>query len=213
MQVDGPQPHALPIFCGQRHKLFRREVTCDFAVFKVNNAVCHIREVIEPMLCNDHGLALRLDQPKVFLQLAVRCHIKIGGRLIQQIDLRIHGIDRGECDLLLFAAGESKDIAAQQVFDAERPGRLCHTPFHPLLWDCLIFHTERDLAIGVHIEKLRPGILKHTAHLFRNLIHGQLGKIFTVKQNFSTQFTGKELRNQAVDEPCQCGFPAAAPST
>lgn len=185
LQIECPQSHALPLFCGQRHKLLRCEVSCDSAVFKVDHAVCYVRKVIEPMLRNDHGLALRLDKLQMLPQFANRRHIQIGRRLVQQIDLRGHGVNRGKGDLLLFAAGKSKDIAAQQVFNMERLGCFRHTLFHPLLRHCLVFHAEGDLAVGVHIEKLRPGILEHAAHLFRNAVHGKIGEVFAVKPNFS----------------------------
>ena len=133
------------------------------------------------MLCDDHGLALRLDKPQMLPQLTDCRHIKIGRWFVQQIDLRVHGINRGKSDLLLFAAGKSKNIAAQQVFNMERLGCFRHTLFHPLLRHCLVFHAEGDLAVGVHIEKLRPGILEHTAHLFRNAIHWQDGEVFAVQ--------------------------------
>ena len=164
------------------------------------------------MFRNDHRLALRLDKPQMLPQLADRCHVEVGRWFVQQIDLRVHGIDGSKGDFLLLSAGESKDIAAQQVFDTECPGRFRHTPFHPLLRHSLVFHAEGDLAVGVHIKKLRPGVLKYTADLFGNAVHGQLGKAFAVKQYLAAQFTREKLRNQPIDQPGQRGFPAAAPS-
>ena len=140
------------------------------------------------------------------------CHIEVGGRFVQQIDFRLHGIDGSKGNFLLLSAGESKDIAAQQVFDTECLGRFHHTPFHPLLRHSLVFHAERNLAVGVHIEELRPGILEYTADLFGDAVHGKLGEVFAVKQHFAAQFPREELRNQTIDQPGQGGFPAAAPS-
>ena len=164
------------------------------------------------MFRNDHRLALRLDKPQMLPQFANRCHIEVGGRFVKQIDLRVHGIDGSKGDFLLLSAGEGKDIAAQQVFDTECPGRFRHTPFHPILRHSLVFHAERDLAVGIHIEKLCPGVLKHAADLFGDAIHGKVGEAFAVKQYLAAQFTREELRNQPIDQPGQRGFPATTPS-
>ena len=161
------------------------------------------------MLGNDYGLALRLDKPQMLPQLADCRHIQIGRRLVEQIDLRAHGIDRGKGNFLLLPSGESEDIAAEQVFDVQRLGCFCHTPHHLLLRDGLIFHTEGNLTVGVHIKKLRPGILEHAAHLLRNAVHGQLGKVFAVKQNLSAQLAHEELRDQTVYQPGESSLSAA----
>lgn len=60
-----------------------------------------------------------------------------------------------------------------------------NTPFHLLLRGGFVFHTEGDLAVCVHIEKLRPRILEHTADFLRNAVHRQVSEVFSVKQDFS----------------------------
>ena len=137
-------------------------------------------------------------------------HVQIGGRLVQQIDLRLHGIDGGKGDLLLFSAGEGEYAAAQKRPDMQRICGLSHAALQLRLRDGFVFHPEGDLAVGIHIEKLRPGILEHAAHLFRDAVHGQAGKVFAIQQYLAAQFAGKELRDQAVDEPRQRGLAAAA---
>lgn len=80
-------------------------------------------------------------------QIMNRCHVQIGGRFVQQIDLRIHRIDGSKGNFLLLPAGESKDIAAQQVFDTECLGCFHHTLSHLFLRHSLVFHVFLDTTL------------------------------------------------------------------
>ena len=134
-------------------------------------------------------------------QIMNRCHVQIGGRFVQQIDLRIHRIDGSKGNFLLLPAGESKDIAAQQVFDTECLGCFHHTLSHLFLRHSLVFHAECDFTVGVHIEELCPRVLKYAADLFRDAVHRKIKQILTVQQYLARQLSCEKLRDQAVDEP------------
>ena len=76
----------------------------------------------------------------------------------------------------------------------------------------LIFNAESYLAVRIHIEKLRAGILEHAPHLFRNAVHRHFCDIFTVKKHLALQLALKKLRDKSVHKPCESCFSAAAPS-
>ena len=113
------------------------------------------------MLCNQDGLALALDQQQMLPQFLDGGHVQVRRWFIQQIDLRVHGVDGCECDLLLFPAGQLEDIAAAKTLDAQILRRLLNPlrqfPGRP----GLILDAEGDLAVRVHVKKLRSGILEH----------------------------------------------------
>lgn len=75
-----------------------------------------------------------------------------------------------------------------------------------------IFQSKSDLAASVYIEKLGTRVLKYRSHLFRNSIHGGLGNIHPGHLYASRQRPGVKMRNQAVDQPGDRGFSAAAPA-
>ena len=137
-------------------------------------------------------------------------HVQVGGGLVQQIDRRVHRIDRSKGDLLLFAAGQGKDAAAQQILDAQRLRRLRHAVGHLRLGYGLVLQAEGDLAVGVHVEELGAGVLEHAAHPLRDAVQGQAGHVLAVQQHPARQLTGEKLGDQAVDQPGQGGLAAAA---
>ena len=72
---------------------------------------------------------------------------------------------------------------------------------------------EGNLAVGVYIEKLRPGILKDGAHLCGDLIHGQVADFLSVHQHTPLKFSLVKLWNQAVYQPCDRCFSTPATAT
>ena len=136
--------------------------------------------------------------------------VQIAGGLVQKADLRLHGVDGGESDLLLFPAGEGEEAPAQKVPDAQ----LLRCPRHPgaeLRWGPgLALQAEGDLAVGVHVEKLRPGILEDAAHLLRDPVEGEFRQILPVQQHPARQLPGEELGDEAVDKAGEGGLAAAA---
>ena len=95
---------------------------------QIHDPVRNVHQVIEPVLCNQDGLALALDQPQMLPQFLDGGHVQVRRWFIQQIDLRVHGVDGCECDLLLFPAGQLEDIAAAKTLDAQILRRLLHPP-------------------------------------------------------------------------------------
>lgn len=162
------------------------------------------------MLRGNDGLALRFYQPQVLRQLRYRRHVQIGGRLVQQVHLRLHRVDGGKGDLLLLPAGQGKDAAAEKRLYMQRSGRLINAGPQLFLCHGLVLHAEGDLAVGVHVEKLRARILEHAARLLRDAVHGQGGNILPVHQHPACQLPCEKLRYEPVYKPRQRGFPAAA---
>ena len=74
-----------------------------------------------------------------------------------QIFLRFFRVDRRKGYLLFLAAGEGKDVAAKERLNAQRLCRFRDALFHQRLRDSSVLHAEGDLAVGIDIEKLRPG--------------------------------------------------------
>ena len=74
----------------------------------------------------------------------------------------------------------------------------------------LILNTEGDLAVGVHIEKLCPWILKNRTNLCGNLIHGEAADFLAVYQHTALKLSLVKLRNQPVHQPCDRCFSAPA---
>ena len=78
---------------------------------------------------------------------------------------------------------------------------------------CLILNTEGDLAVGVHIEKLCPWILKNRTNLCGNLVHGKITDFLTVYQHTAMKFPLIKLRDQSIDQACnRCFATPAAPT-
>ena len=76
-----------------------------------------------------------------------------------------------------------------------------------------IFNSKRNFTVRIHIEKLRPGILKDGAHLCGNLIHGQVADFLSVHQHAPLKFSLIKLWDQAVYQPCDRCFPTPAAAT
>ena len=160
-QIRCPQPHLFPLCLGQPTELFRCEYPFDLSSVQIHDPVCYVHQVIEPVLCDQDGLALALDQPQMLPQFLDGGHVQVRRWFIQQIDLRVHGVDGCECDLLLFPAGQLEDIAAAKALDAQILRRLLHALRQFLGRPGLILDAEGDLAVRVHVKKLRSGILEH----------------------------------------------------
>ena len=78
---------------------------------------------------------------------------------------------------------------------------------------CLILNTEGDLAVGVHIEKLCPWILKNRTNLCGNLVHGKITDLLTIYQHTAMKFPLIKLRDQSIDQACnRCFATPAAPT-
>ena len=93
----------------------------------------------------------------------------------------------------------------------QRSGRLINAGPQLFLCHGLVLHAEGDLAVGINVKKLRPGILKDAADFFRDAVQRQAENILPVEQNLTAQLAREELRYQAVYEPRQRCLAAAAP--
>ena len=209
-QIHGPQAHFLPPRRGNGPERFHRPIARNAAILQIKHTIGHIQQIIEPVLRDNDGFPLGFDQAQMLPQCVDGRPVQVGGRLVRQIHAGVHGVNRREGDLLLFPAGERKNIAAKQVFNVQRRSRLRHAALKLPLRNRLVFHAEGDFAVGIHIEKLRAGVLEHAAHPLRNAVHGQPAHILPVQQHAPGQLSRKELRDQAVDQPRQRGFAAAA---
>ena len=209
-QISSPQPHLFTLVTGQPTELHRREDPFDLAPVQVHDPVRYVHQVVEPVLRNQDGLSLPFDQPQMLPQFLDGGHIQIGGRFIQQVDLRVHGIDGGEGDLLFFPAGQLKDIAASETLNVQVSRRLLYAlrqfPGRP----GLILAAEGDLAGRVHIKKLRSGILEHRADLGGDLIRGKATDLLSIHPHAAGQLTCVKLRDQTVHQPCDGGLAAPA---
>ena len=162
------------------------------------------------MFRHQDGLALGLDQLQMGSQRCNGVDIQVGGGFVQQKDLRFHGVHRGEGDLLLLPAGQGEDVASQQRCDVQRFGGLLHPRTQLFLGQRLVLQAESDLAVRVHVEKLRPRILEHTAYFLRNAIQRQLQQGLPVQLHVPGQLPGEELGDEPVEEPGEGGLPTAA---
>ena len=160
-QIRCPQPHLFPLCLGQPTELFRCEYPFDLSSVQIHDPVCYVHQVIEPVLCDQDGLSLSFDQPQMLPQFLDGGHIQVRRWFIQQVDLRVHGIDGGEGDLLFFPAGQLKDIAASETLNVQVSRRLLYALRQFLGRPGLILDAEGDLAVRVHVKKLRSGILEH----------------------------------------------------
>ena len=210
-QIRCPQPHLLPLCLGQPAELRRREDALDRSPIQVYDPVRYVHQVVEPVLRNQNGLSLPFDQPQMLPQFLDGGHVQIGGRFIQQVDLRIHGIDGGESDLLLFPAGQLEDIAAAQALDVQVFRRLLHPLRQFSGRPGLILDAEGDLAVRVHVKKLRSGILEHRADLGGDLVRGEAADLLAIHPHAAGQLACIELGDQSVHQPCDGGLAAPAP--
>ena len=110
-QINRPQPHVFPFGFGQPEKFLRRENPCYFSIFQINNAICQLHQIIESVLRNQNGFALIFYQPQMFFQFLDGSHVQIRGGFVQQIDFRVHGIDRRKRDFLFLPTRQFKNIA------------------------------------------------------------------------------------------------------
>lgn len=162
------------------------------------------------MLRDQDGLPLGAEQRQVAAQALDGLGVQVAGRLVQKADLRLHGVDGGKGDPLLLPAGEGEEAPAQKAPDTQ----LLRRPVHPgpefRRRPGLALQAEGDLAVAVHVEKLRPGVLEDAAHLLRDPVHGQRRQVLPVQQHPARQLPGEELGDEAVDEPGEGGLAAAA---
>ena len=147
------------------------------------------------MFCYQNRFALLFYQPQMLPQLLNGSHIQIGGRFIQQINLRVHGINRSEGDFLLFTTGQLKNIPVPQLLNTQIVGCLFHS-LYQLLWRTgLVLNAKGNLAVCVHIEKLCPWILENGTDLSGNLVHGEAADFLTVYQHTALKLSLVKLRN------------------
>ena len=210
-QIRGPQPHLFPLVLGQPPELRRCEDALDRSPSQVYDPVHYVHQVVEPVLRNQDGLSLPFDQPQMLPQFLDGGHVQVRRWFIQQVDLRVHGIDGGECDLLLFPAGQLEDIAAAETLDAQVLRRLLHPLRQFLGRPGLILDAEGDLAVRVHVKKLRSGILEHRAYLGGDLVHGKAADLLAIHPHAAGQLACIELGDQTVHQPCDGGL--AAPTS
>ena len=210
-QIRCPQPHLFALVPGQPTELRRREDPSDRSPVQVHDPVRYIHQVVEPMLRDQDGLALPFDQLQMLPQFLDGGHVQVRGWFIQQIDLRVHGIDGGKGDLLLFPAGQLEDIAAAEALNVQVLRRLLHPLRQFLGRPGLILDAKGDLAVRVHVEKLRSGILEHRAHLGGNLVHGKAADLLAIHPHAAGHLACIELGDQTVHQSCDGGL--AAPTS
>ena len=76
-QVNCPQPHVFPFVFRQTEKFLWRKNPCYFPIFQINNVVCQLHQIIEPVFRNQNGFALALYQPQMFFQFLDGSHVQI----------------------------------------------------------------------------------------------------------------------------------------
>ena len=77
----------------------------------------------------------------------------------------------------------------------------------------LILTPKGQFAGGVHREKLRPGILKNTAHILGCFIERKPADVFAIQQDLSGQLPLIVIGDQPIYQAGQRGFSAAGPAT
>ena len=87
--------------------------------------------------------------------------IQIGRRLIQNVELRPHGIDRGKGQQLLFSARHGKDVPPPQPLQMQAVGGIIQPTEDLAPGHTLVFQAKSQLAVGIQIEKLTFGVLEN----------------------------------------------------
>ena len=130
-------------------------------VFEKHNTVNQILQIPEPVLGNDNGLSLRFPFPDDLREFTDRIPVQIGGRLIQQHDLRHQRGNACTGDFLFFAAGKCEKALIQQRFQRKF---LCDTGFSAENFrrrNADVFRAEGNLPVRIDREKLAARILEH----------------------------------------------------
>ena len=97
--------------------------------------------------------------------------VQVGGWLVHDNGLGLHGADRSNGDQLFLPTGKREDTPIQQALDVH----LTANSFYPLLHhrplQRNILHAKDDLIRGICGKELAAGILEHTAHHRTKLVN------------------------------------------
>ncbi len=148
---DGPEREAL-----------RVAVHHHGAVLHVHHTRGQMQAALHAVLGqHDRGAGVLAQAPDRRQQLLGAHRVQLRRGLVEQQQMRLHGDDGGESDLLQLAAGERLERGAAQVREAEAHERLFHEAGDGAALDPLVLEAEGDLALDGGHHGLVLGILEH----------------------------------------------------
>ena len=81
-----------------------------------------------------------------------------------------------------------KDITIHQILQPEIPNRFCKPFSDVFFWLSKIFAAKCNFTGCIHIEKLGPGVLKHTAYNCGCIVKRLLGNLFPIYKSGKVPF-------------------------
>ena len=109
--------------------------------------------------------------------------IQICRRFIEDINLRIHSIYRGESEQLLLSAGQGENASVRQGFNFQIGYGFCYSFVHEIPVCADILQPKGNLGRGIGVEKLCFGVLENRTNRFGNFVHGRLGDVQGFNRN------------------------------
>ena len=103
-QVGAAQSQRTKLGIIELPQLGRRELAGDATVIHVHVTIGNIHEVMQAMLRNDDGLALRFHAHESIVQAQHRAAVEVRRGLVHHVHNRVGGVHRTACDLLLLSS-------------------------------------------------------------------------------------------------------------
>ena len=137
--------------------------------------------------------------------------IQICRRFIEDINLRIHGIYRGESEQLLLSAGQGENASVRQCFNFQIGYGFRYSFVHGIPVCADVLQPKGNLGRGIGVEKLRFRVLENRTNRFGNFVHGRIGNFHVLDHNSAVDLNVLDkMRNQTVYKARQRRFAAAA---
>ena len=103
-----------------------------------------------------------------------------------------------------------EDITVHQLLQPEVPNRFCQPFPDVFFWLSKIFAAKCNFTGCIHIEKLGPGVLKHTAYNCGCIVKRLLGNLFPIYPYFSRHLSLIIMRDQPVNQAGNRGLSTPA---
>ena len=168
-------------------------------------------QIGQPVFGTQHGMATLFNDFKNSAQLSHCLVIQICRRFIENINLRIHGIYRGESEQLLLSAGQEENASVRQSFNFQIGYGFRYSFVHGIPACADILQPKGNLGRGIGVEKLCVWVLENRTNRFGNFVQGRLGDVQGLDRNSTINLgTLDKVRNQTVYKACQRRFAVAA---
>src|SRR5438094_7376566 len=165
---------------------------------------------LDPMLGNHRRHPELGNQPEHDLQHVLgRLRVELGGWLIEDEGIRMHGERRGNRNPLTFAARKGIDPAAPQRVDPDLIDSLLDPLAHQRSRQSEILETKGELRFDVLEHELRIGMLKDEADVGRELTWRMLPCVEAADHDPAAKLAAGAVWNQAIQAAKQRRLSAA----